>query len=87
MTTIVNYLPNKTLHLRALVLQSIKSVGYYLAELHASYRKARDVAKTIQELNKLSNAELSDIGISRGDIYTIANKNVSDYHDKIRGRM
>ena len=48
---------------------------------------ARDVAKTIQELNNLSNAELSDIGISRGDIYTIANQNVSDYHDKIRGRM
>jgi len=48
---------------------------------------ARDVAKTIQELNKLSNAELSDIGISRGDIYTIANQNVSDYHGKIRGRV
>jgi uncharacterized protein YjiS (DUF1127 family) len=58
-----------------------------LIGLHASYRKAKDVTKTIQELNRLSNAELSDIGISRGDIYTIAHQNVSDYHDKIRERV
>ena len=83
--TITNYLPKLTVITPVVQLFSV--VSNYLTKLHASYRMARDVAKTIQELNKLSNAELSDIGISRGDIYTIANQNVSDYHDKIRGRV
>jgi|TARA_B110000467_G_scaffold158373_1_gene174442 hypothetical protein len=34
-------------------------------------------------LNKLSNAELADIGLSRGDIYSIATKQFDDYSDKI----
>ncbi len=85
MTTTVNYLPKLTVITP--IVQLFKVVRNYLIELHASYRMARDVAKTIQELNKLSNAELSDIGISRGDIYTIAHQNVSDYHDKIRERV
>ena len=83
--TITNYLPKLTVITPVVQLFSV--VSNYLTKLHASYRMARDVAKTIQELNKLSNAELSDIGISRGDIYTIAHQNVSDYHDKIRGRV
>jgi len=83
--TITNYLPKLTVITPVVQLFSV--VSNYLTKLHASYRMARDVAKTIQELNKLSNAELSDIGISRGDIYTIANQNVSDYHGKIRGRV
>ncbi len=85
MTTTVNYLPKLTVITPA--VQLFKVVGNYLIGLHASYRKAKDVTKTIRELNKLSNAELSDIGISRGDIYTIAHQNVSDYHDKIRERV
>lgn len=85
MTTTVNYLPKLTVITPA--VQLFKVVGNYLIGLRASYRKAKDVTKTIQELNRLSNAELSDIGISRGDIYTIAHQNVSDYHDKIRGRV
>ena len=32
----------------------------------------RKVKETIKELNKLSNRELNDIGIARGDIYHIA---------------
>ncbi len=85
MTTTVNYLPKLTVITPT--IQLFKVVGNYLIGLHASYRKAKDVTKTIQELNRLSNAELSDIGISRGDIYTIAHQNVSDYHDKIRERV
>ena len=85
MTTTVNYLPKLTVITPA--VQLFKVVGNYLIGLHASYRKAKDVTTTIRELNKLSNAELSDIGISRGDIYTIAHQNVSDYHDKIRERV
>jgi uncharacterized protein YjiS (DUF1127 family) len=40
--------------------------------LRESYKYAREVAKTIQELNALTTKELNDIGISRGDIYSIA---------------
>jgi uncharacterized protein YjiS (DUF1127 family) len=32
----------------------------------------REINQTIKELNKLSNRELQDIGISRGDIYSVA---------------
>ena len=37
---------------------------------HLQYRAA--VKATINELSKLSNAELNDIGISRGEIWHIA---------------
>jgi uncharacterized protein YjiS (DUF1127 family) len=32
----------------------------------------REINQTIKELNKLSSRELQDIGISRGDIYSVA---------------
>tara|TARA_R110001632_G_scaffold13390_1_gene45877 strand:- start:432 stop:578 length:147 start_codon:yes stop_codon:yes gene_type:complete len=34
-------------------------------------------------LSRLSNAELADIGLSRGDIYSIATDHFDDYSDKI----
>jgi uncharacterized protein YjiS (DUF1127 family) len=46
----------------------------WFEELVVEYKKARDVAETINELNKLSDAELRDIGISRVEIYKIARK-------------
>ena len=69
------------------VAQLFKAVVDILKGLYTSYRREQDIHNTVRELNNLTNAELNDIGISRGDIYTIANKNVSDYHDKIRGRV
>jgi uncharacterized protein YjiS (DUF1127 family) len=69
------------------VAQLFKAAGDILKGLYASYRRAQDIQSTVRELNKLTNAELNDIGISRGDIYTIAHNDVSDYHDKIRGRV
>jgi uncharacterized protein YjiS (DUF1127 family) len=38
----------------------------------SNYRKNKEIRQTIYELSSLSNAELRDIGISRGDIYSIA---------------
>jgi uncharacterized protein YjiS (DUF1127 family) len=37
--------------------------------------KSVKIRKTIRELNSLTDRELSDIGISRSDIYDIANQN------------
>ena len=69
------------------VAQLFKAVVDIFKGLYTSYRKEQDIRNTIRELNNLTNAELRDIGISRGDIYTIASTDVSDYHDKIRGRV
>jgi uncharacterized protein YjiS (DUF1127 family) len=46
----------------------------WFEELIVEYKKARNVAETINELNRLSDAELRDIGISRGEIYDVARK-------------
>ena len=40
--------------------------------LRESYVWAKQVRQTIKELNQLTNKELQDIGISRGDIYAVA---------------
>lgn len=41
-------------------------------ELAYNIKRSRNVATTINELSRLSDAELRDIGISRGEIYDIA---------------
>lgn len=38
----------------------------------ARIRQHKDFAKTVNELSRLSDKELRDIGITRGDIYSIA---------------
>lgn len=59
-------------------LSFITDYTYRLAtwfeEFVEEYKKARNTANTINELNRLSDAELKDIGLSRGDIYTVAHK-------------
>ena len=40
--------------------------------LGASYIRARNIRRTVIELNKLKDHELRDIGIGRGDIYAVA---------------
>lgn len=44
---------------------------------------ARNVRITIEELSKLSDNELKDIGISRGDIYSIAHEVYYNDLDKL----
>jgi len=46
-------------------------------------RKRKNMNATMQELHKLTDAELRDIGISRGDIDTIA-RGVIDFHREVR---
>lgn len=42
-------------------------------QLKASYKLSVEIRQTIKELSQLSDKELNDIGISRGDIYSVAN--------------
>jgi len=44
----------------------------FLKTIRAHLQHRRAVKATINELSRLSNAELNDIGISRGEIYHIA---------------
>lgn len=46
----------------------------FFKNLKAQMQHRAAVKSTINELSKLSNAELTDIGISRGEIYSIAHE-------------
>jgi len=49
--------------------QTLKS---FLLKLINDYQMAKAIRQTEDELRKLTDAELNDIGIARGDIYSIA---------------
>lgn len=49
-----------------------------LPKLIESYRRQRMVKRTMTELASLTNRELKDMGINRGDIYSIAMESVYD---------
>jgi len=59
--TINNYLQNP-----------IEGIVSWVKSVRKSYVWAKEVRQTVNELNKLSDKELRDIGISRGDIYSVA---------------
>ena len=48
-----------------------------------SYKYNREVNETIKELQKLTNKELNDIGLARGDIYHVAHE--SHTNKNLRG--
>ena len=54
-------------------------------------QRRRNIRQTIKALSELSNRELNDIGIARGDIWHIANtsypkgKTVADVNRNLRG--
>ena len=54
-----------------------------LRDIKRSYDQARAISNTIKELSKLSDAELRDIGLSRGDIYSIAHEGYFDNHGNL----
>lgn len=56
---------------------NIQSIDFTnpLTKLLESLRRRREIKKSIKELNALSDHELNDIGISRGDIYSVAHAN------------
>ena len=48
------------------------SIANYFRELEKKREHNRNVRSTIKELSKLSDRELNDIGIARGDIWVVA---------------
>lgn len=48
------------------------------------YQRHRQINETVKELQKLTNAELNDIGINRGDIYSIARQD-ADMNPNLKG--
>ena len=53
--------------------QTLKS---FLLKLINNYQLAKAIRQTENELRRLTDAELNDIGIARGDIYSIARQDI-----------
>mgnify|MGYP000048937919 FL=1 len=52
-------------------------------DIRTSRKEISEAKQTIRELNKLSDADLTDIGLCRGDIWNVAHHK----HDDIRRRF
>ena len=50
------------------------SIADWFKRLNAKLEYKSNVRATIKELSSLSDAELRDIGLSRGDIYSVAHE-------------
>jgi uncharacterized protein YjiS (DUF1127 family) len=50
----------------------LHSVAEWFKRLNASMARERLARQTIKELSRLSDHELNDLGIARGEIYSIA---------------
>lgn len=46
----------------------------WFKELRTNYKHTKEVSNTIKELSALSDSELRDIGLSRGDIWSVAHE-------------
>ena len=44
----------------------------FLKNWNRGYQQRKAIKRTIRELHQLSDAELNDIGLGRGDIYSVA---------------
>jgi uncharacterized protein YjiS (DUF1127 family) len=68
-------------HLTLTIANYLQSPIEALLSSIRAYRQAREhnalARETIKELSKLSDKELRDIGINRGEIYTVAHTNTN----------
>jgi uncharacterized protein YjiS (DUF1127 family) len=70
--------------LQANFLQNaVKALLDLFKDLRTSRKEISEAKQTIRELNKLSDADLTDIGLCRGDIWNVAHHK----HDDIRRRF
>lgn len=53
-------------------------------EFHQAKEHRRKVRATVNELNQLTNRELADIGLTRGDIWSVAQDDVNLEQSNIR---
>jgi uncharacterized protein YjiS (DUF1127 family) len=70
--------------LQANFLQNaVKALFDLFKDLRSTRKEISQAKQTIRELNKLSDADLTDIGLCRGDIWNVAHHK----HDDIRRRF
>ena len=48
------------------------SIATWVKSLIAKYKQHRQIQETIRQLSALSDRDLNDMGIGRGDIYSVA---------------
>ena len=69
----------------------MKVITNFLLSLIVKYRRHRLARETINELSKLTNKELNDIGLARGDIWYLAHedaeKRVPDVQATVVGQV
>ena len=69
----------------------LNGIANWFKNLNAELQRRRNIKHTIKQLSTLSNRELNDIGLARGDIWHIANtsypkgKTVADVNRNLRG--
>lgn len=51
---------------------SLKSIAQFFVNLNEKRIQRKLINKTIKELSALSDRELNDMGLTRGDIYSVA---------------
>ena len=64
--TIQNYLQNP-----------VREILNTLADLRTKYQQHREAVQAIKELRALTDRELNDIGLTRGEIYDVVHNNVN----------
>ena len=52
----------------------LNGIANFFKKLGAEFKRRRNIRETIKTLSALTNHELNDIGIARGDIWYIANQ-------------
>lgn len=50
------------------------SIVKWAEEIYNEYKKSRDTSNTMKELSILSDKQLRDIGLTRGEIYDVAHR-------------
>jgi len=63
--------------------KAISGLFDLIKDIRTSRKQISEARQTIRELNKLSDADLTDIGLCRGDIWSVAHHK----HDDIRRRF
>jgi uncharacterized protein YjiS (DUF1127 family) len=69
----------------------LNGIATYFKNLSAELQRRRNIKDTIKQLSALSNHELNDIGIARGDIWHIAHTSfpkgntVADVNRNLKG--
>ena len=69
----------------------LDGIANWFKKLNAELQRRRNIKDTIKQLSALSNHELNDIGIARGDIWHIAHtsfpkgKTVADVNRNLKG--